>query len=180
MCSVPPGPLPADSTTNFAHSNLRMGNSHCLCRSIVQSPRRWDPLLLCSRWIAQLSPLHSNRSNAVVSSRLHRIPLTDAAASLSSPTKDARSWPVPFPSGSVLTRRLKPQPQPSIGNNCAKICAQSLNDLSSISRIGGSACESNTPLPVRTTAGFEDREDHRIPSASSFVISRAAVDSEVC
>jgi selenide,water dikinase len=26
---------------------------------------------------------------------------------------------------------------------------------------GGSACGSNTPSPVRTTAGFEDREDHR-------------------
>jgi hypothetical protein len=34
-------------------------------------------------------------------------------------------------------------------------------------RDGGSACESNTPLPLRTTAGFEDREDHRILSASS-------------
>ena len=31
---------------------------------------------------------------------------------------------------------------------------------------GGSACESNTPLPLRTTAGFEDRENHRILSAS--------------
>jgi hypothetical protein len=34
--------------------------------------------------------------------------------------------------------------------------------------IGGSACESNTPSPVGTTAGFEDREDHRIQGASIF------------
>ena len=45
--------------------------------------------------------------------------------------------------------------------------------------IGGSACESNTPLPIRTTAGFEDWEDHRIPSASVMEDRNAAVNARM-
>jgi len=56
------------------------------------------------------------------------------------------------------------------------VCFQSFIIL--IRRSGGSACESNTPLPVRTTAGFEDREDHRILSASLFAKRNPAVDTQ--